>query len=105
MLNFFIMNNLKFDFVNHDNEIQLDLKNVVGMIAYFDCLNCGFMLHFSKKYQPIPLHYESLFRLCKPVTCPKCGNIHYHVHDEDGEDAVELSEYQPVDPNQLRLFA
>ena len=104
MLNFFIMN-LEFDFVNHDNEIQDDLENVVGMVAYFDCLNCGFMLHFAKKYEPVPLHYESLLRLCKPVTCPKCGSVHHHVRDEDGEDIAALSELQPADPNQLRLFA
>ena len=96
---------LEFDFVNHDNEIQDNLFKVVGMIAYFNCLNCGFMLHFSKKYDPVPLHYDSLLRLCKPVTCPKCGIVHHHVIDEDGEDIAAISELQPIDPAQLRLFA
>ena len=96
--------NIEFEFVNDDNEIQEDLRYVVGMVAYFDCLNCSFILCFSKKYNPVPLHYESILRLCKPVTCPKCGSVHYHVHDENGEDAVELSEHPPVDPNQLSLF-
>lgn len=96
---------LEFDFVNHDNEIQWNLKYVVGMAAYFDCLNCGYMLHFSKMYKPAPLHCESLLRLCKPVTCPKCGTVHHHVRDENGEDVAALSELQPVDPAQLRLFA
>jgi len=44
---------LEFEFVNHDDEIQDDMKNVVGMVAYFDCLICGFLLHFSKKYVSI----------------------------------------------------
>lgn len=96
--------NLEFDFVNYDNEIQEDLNFVVGMVAYFDCLECGFTLHFSKRYEPIPLHYQSLLRLCRPVTCPKCGNVHHHVRDEEGEDIVQLSELQPTDPNQLSLF-
>lgn len=96
--------NLQFDFINYDNEIQDDLRNVVGMIAYFDCLNCGFTLHFSKRYDPIPLHYQSLLKICNPATCPKCGHVHYHIRDEDGEDVVALSELQPFDPNQLRLF-
>lgn len=97
--------NIEFEFVNQANEIAWNLSEAVGMVAYFDCLNCGFMLHFSKKYEPVPLHYESLLRKCKPVTCPKCGQVHYHIHDEDGEDAVMLSEIPAIDPNQLSLFA
>lgn len=97
--------NLEFDFVNHANEIAWNLSEAVGMVAYFDCLNCGFMLHFAKKYDPVPLHYESLLRLCKPVTCPKCGSVHHHVRDEDGEDIAASSKLQPDNPAQLRLFA
>lgn len=96
---------LEFEFVNEDNEIQDDLRNVVGMVAYFDCLRCGFTLSFSKDYEPMPLHYESLLRLCKPVTCPKCGGVHRHIRDEDGEDVPSLSEALPIDPAQLSLFA
>lgn len=95
---------LEFEFVNHDNEIQDNLKYVVGMVAYFDCLYCSHLLFFSKKYEHVPLHYQSLLTLCKPVTCPKCGSVHEHVIDEDGEDVVILSELQPGDPRQLSLF-
>ena len=96
--------NLEFEFVNIHNEVQDDLQNVVGMVAYFDCHSCGFTLHFSKPYKPVPLHYQSLLQLCRPVTCPKCGSIHHHIRDEDGEDAVTASPIECVDPNQLRLF-
>lgn len=96
---------LEFQIVNHANEIAFNLSEAVGVVAYFDCLNCGFMLHFAKKYKPVPFHYECLLRLCQPVTCPKCGSVHHHVRDEDGEDIAALSELQPADPNQLRLFA
>jgi C4-type Zn-finger protein len=98
--------NIEFEFVNADTEVVDNLAHAVGMVAYFDCLNCGRMLHFSKSYEPVPLHYESLLRTCAPVTCSKCGYTHNHVHDEDGEDAVVLSpSLHPVDPAQLSLFA
>lgn len=98
--------NLEFEFVNEETETVWNTAVAVAMIAYFDCLWCGRLLHFSKRYDPIPLHYESLLRLCRPVTCPKCGGVHHHINDEHGEDAVILSPSEhPADPAQLSLFA
>ena len=99
-----ICDSLKFEFVNYDNEIQADLKNVVGQVSYFNCLSCGMMLHFWKKYYQ-SRHNESITELCHPVTCPKCGSIHRHQknkeNDEDECDEVWMSEQYPIDPLQL----
>ncbi len=96
---------IEFNFVNEDNEIVDNLRNAVGMIAYFDCLKCGFMLHIKKDYNPVPLHYQSILKICDAVTCPKCGTIHHHVIDDEGDgDTVSFTEKEFVDPNQLRLF-
>lgn len=95
---------LEFEFVDHDNRPQYDIINAVKMIAYFDCMSCGSTLFFSKEYDPIPLHYQSLLKLCEPVTCAKCGNRYRHMIDEDGEDVAVFSGCNFVDPRQLLLF-
>ena len=91
---------LEFHFVDENGD-EVDLKCADWMVAFFDCLWCGTGLKFQKPYEPVPLHYESLLRKCKPVICPKCGTLHKH-HDEDGIDVVVAGELK--DSNQLFLF-
>jgi hypothetical protein len=95
---------LEFNFVNESGEIVFDLYDAVWMVAFFDCFGCGRVLRFQKEYQPVPLHYETLLKKCKTVTCPKCGAQHRH-GELEGEDFV-FSIVSPVfnDPNQLDLF-
>lgn len=94
---------IEFDFVTNDGEIT-DPRHADFMLALFDCFGCGFGLRFVKKYEPVPLHYESLLKRCKDVICPKCGLGHRH-SDVEGEDAVfQTVEPVYVNPNQLTLF-
>ena len=95
---------LEFDFYDQQGNEAYNLADAVYMAAYFHCLRCGHQLRFTKKYEPVPLHYESLLQRCKPVTCQKCNAIHQHVFDEDDEEIVQLVDVHAVAPNQLSLF-
>lgn len=82
---------IEFEFVDENGNIEFELGSVFFMIAEFNCLVCGTLLKFSKKYDPVPEHYESLLKKCDPVSCPKCFSKHFHLKDfETGEDMAVI---------------
>ena len=96
------MRNLEFHFIDEEG-YEVDAWCADWLVAWFDCLQCGYGLRFQKPYEQEPLHYESLLRRCDDVKCPKCGTDHRHTTD-DGEDVVVTVESTMPAPNQLSLF-
>lgn len=94
------MHRIDFYFANDIGE-EVNPRYAELLVALFDCATCYRTLRFQKEYEPVPMHYESLLRICESVTCPKCGQVHRHDR-VDGEDVVVP--VQTVDPNQLELF-
>lgn len=98
------MKPIEFAFVDVYGEEVVRLSDASGMEGHFDCFKCNTHLYFIKVYDYVPLHYESLLRKCKDVTCHKCGSVYEHIQEE-GEDMVVEKEGAFVDPAQLSLFS
>lgn len=80
---------IEFEFWDKNASFTLKWSKTKYMGATISCVRCDMPVSIRKRYEPAPMHYESLIRICEPVRC-KCGQEYRHVRDEeDGNDYLE----------------
>lgn len=80
---------IEFELWDENGEFTLEWNEAKHLGIAIACVRCRQPVSIKKRYEPAPMHYESLLRICEPVRC-KCGQVYRHVQDEeDGNDYLE----------------